>query len=156
MTGRSLLLSELERIVGNCCRFFELVKAEHNAWRPREGIRSLVELANHLAQVPGVDLRIMKGTKEEELIELERKLARDDGTGWAAVMREGAEDLSRFVQHLSLDQFENGSGTAYYGRTQTHAQWLLEAITHIYHHRSQLFLYLKLNGYEVSTRTLYE
>lgn len=156
MTGRLLLLTELERLSKNVCRFLALIQPEHNGYRPQDNMRTMLELANHLAQIPAVDYRIIRGDKEGELGKLEGELARDNGDELCEVVREGVADMSRFYERLSFDEYENGSATAYFGRTQTHAQWLLEVITHMYHHRAQLFMYLKLNGYDVSTRHLYE
>lgn len=156
MTGRQLILEELRRIAKNCCKLLEMAKVEHLDYRPKENMRSLRELGNHLAQVPAVDLKIMRGVPESEVQKLEGSLMRDDPRDWCAVMREGVDELAHFVEHLTYDEYENGSGTAFYGRTQTYAQWLLEVVTHIYHHRSQFFTYLKLNGYNVNTRTLYQ
>lgn len=156
MTGRMLLLEELKKITENCCRLMSLAKEVHLDYRPQDGMRSLAELANHLAQVPAIDLTILKGTPEKEVQEAERALNRPDPAGWCEVMREGERELYRYIERLSLDEYENNSGTAFYGRTQTNAQWLLEIITHLYHHRAQFFMYLKLNGYDVSTKTLYQ
>lgn len=156
MTHRLLLLTELERIVGNCCRIIQLMRPEHKDYRPQENMRDMSELANHLAQIPAVDLKIMRGAEENEVIELENQLTRPNPNGWCEVMEEGLADLHRFMEKLTLNEFENSTGTAFYGRTQTYAQWLLEVITHIYHHRSQLFTYMKLNGYDVNTATLYD
>ena len=155
MTGRMLLLDELERIVRNCCRMFGMLRDEHLGFSPGENMRSLRELANHLSQVPAVDLAILRGGKQEEIQALER--AKDAGSGkdWAETMELGRSELHRYMERLTLDEFENASGTAFYGRTQTNAQWLLEIVTHIYHHRAQLFVYMKLCGYAVDTSTLY-
>jgi len=156
MTGRLQLLEELRKITENCCRLLSLAREEHLDYRPQEGMRSLRELANHLAQVPAVDLTILKGATEKEVQEAERSLDRSDPAGWQEVLRDGQKELYRYIERLSLDEYENNSGTAFYGRTQTNAQWLLEIITHLYHHRAQFFMYLKLNGYDVSTKTLYQ
>ena len=155
MTGRGLLLHELDWIVANCCRFFDRIEPEHHGWRPQEGVRTLCELTNHLAQIPQVDLRIIQGKTENEIDDMENSLWREHPKAWGGVMREGAGDMRRFMEQLSLDDYENGSATAYFGRTQTHCQWLLEAVTHCFHHRAQLFMYLKLNGLNVGTRDLY-
>jgi uncharacterized damage-inducible protein DinB len=155
MTTREMLFADLERIVANCCRLLELAKPEDYGWRPRDNMRTLLELANHLAQVPGVDLLILQGVAEHEVSEQERLLRRDDAAGLLVVLRQGTADLERFMEKQSVDAFEHNSSTAYYGRTQTYAQWLLEALTHMYHHRGQYFNYLKLLGYDINTRTLY-
>ena len=156
MTGRLQLLEELKKISENCCRLLSQARAEHSDYRPQDNVRSLAELANHLAQIPAIDLLILKGTPEKEVQEAEQVLDRSDPAGWCQVLRDGARELHRYMEKLSFDEYENNSGTAFYGRTQTNAQWLLEIITHLYHHRAQLFMYLKLNGYDVNTRTLYQ
>lgn len=160
MTTRSLLLTELAFIVRNSERLLGMLKPEHSDYRPAaaEGvrIRSLSELANHLAQLPQVDLAIMRGLSEEEVGKLERELWRREPHELIRVLREGLAELNRFMEQMSMTQFEAGSGTAYYGRTQTYSGWLLETLTHMYHHRAQLFTYLKLLGYQVDTRTLYD
>jgi uncharacterized damage-inducible protein DinB len=156
MTGRGLLLAELERIARSCCHIARMARPEDYDFAPLQNMRTLFELANHLAQAPLVDLRIMSGAKQEEIRELEENLTRDDAEGWCALLREGFSEVRRYMENLSFDQYENSSCTAFYGRTQTNAQWLLEMVTHLYHHRSQLFTYLKLLGYPVNTKTLYE
>jgi uncharacterized damage-inducible protein DinB len=156
MTGRGLLLKELEKIVANCCRLSGMLRAEHLGYRPQQNMRSMLELVNHLSQIPAVDFRIMQGDTEEQIVALEDQLNREEPRDWHSVMRDGAAALARYIEHLTHDDYENASGTAFYGRTQTNAQWLLEIITHCYHHRAQLFMYMKLNGYDVNTRTLYE
>jgi uncharacterized damage-inducible protein DinB len=160
MTTRSLLLSELAFIVRNCERLLGMLKPEHGDYRPPAAdgvrIRSLLELANHIAQIPQVDMAIMRGLSEEEVGKLERDLWSREPKDLARLMREGLTELNRYMEQLSMSQFEAGSGTAYYGRTQTNCAWLLEVVTHLYHHRAQLFTYLKLLGYPVDTRTLYD
>jgi uncharacterized damage-inducible protein DinB len=156
MTGRGLLLAELERIARSCCHIIRLAEPQHFDFAPQRNMRTLHELANHLAQIPLVDLRILGGAKQDEVQELEENLRREDAEAWCALLREGYSEVRRYMESLTFDAFENSSGTAFYGRTQTNAQWLLEIITHLYHHRSQLFTYLKLLGYPVNTKTLYE
>jgi uncharacterized damage-inducible protein DinB len=156
MTGRGLLLAELERIARNCCQILRLARPDDYQFSPGRGMRTLFECCNHLAQIPLVDLRILRGAKQDEVRELEESLNREDVEAWCELLREGNSEVRRFMETLTFDAYENGSGTAFYGRTQTHAQWLLEIVTHMYHHRAQVFLYLKLLGYPVDTRTLYE
>jgi uncharacterized damage-inducible protein DinB len=159
MTTRSMLLTELEFICRNCARLIGQVEAAQYRYRPpaAEGvnIRTMLELANHLAQIPSIDLAIIRSLPEEDIQRLERELWQGEALDLKGVLREGFEETHRFMEKLSISEFETGSATAYYGRTQTYAQWLLEVITHLYHHRSQLFTYLKLTGAPVDMRGLY-
>jgi uncharacterized damage-inducible protein DinB len=155
MSTRALLLAELEWISGNCQRLIRMVKPEHLDYRPFPEMRSLLELLNHLAQIPAIDLLILRGAAEGEVQKAEQAWFRNTPDEAADALRQGSLALREYIDKLSLDQFENESGTAFYGRTQTNAKWLLEIVTHLYHHRAQLHMYLKLNGYPVNTRTLY-
>jgi uncharacterized damage-inducible protein DinB len=161
MTGRGQLLAELEWICRNTGRLLDMVRPEHMDWRPQGNMRTFGELGDHLSQIPMVDFLIMRGTSQEEVNREEEKLmaaARSAGLprGWSSVLADGCKELYRFMEKMPQAEYENASGTAYFGRTQTYARWLLEVITHMYHHRAQLFMYLKLNGYPVNTRTLYD
>lgn len=156
MTGRGLLLNELERIARSCCRLGRLVEPGDMEFRPQPGMRTLAELGNHMAQSPLIDLRIISGAKQDEVQEFEDTLWRDEPAAWCELLREGLEQVRRYMETLSFDHFENSSCTAYYGRTQTNAQWLLEMIAHLYHDRAQFFTYLKLLGYTVDARILAE
>ena len=161
MTTKGLLLRELEWISGSCARLLMLAKPDDLDYRPKENMRSLRELGHHLAQIPAVDLAIMRGLKQEEVQAEEDRLTREAEerslpAGWQGVIAGGAKDLARTIEIMPMHEFEAGSGSAFYGRTQTYAQWLLETVTHLYHTRAQFFGYLKMLGYEVSSRTLYD
>lgn len=156
MTGREQLLIELEFVVKNCCRLFDFIQRDDLEWQPGEGMRTLSEQANYLARIPALDLRIVQGKEEEVIDELEASLERNHPRAWCGVMREGMRELYRFYEQMTLNEYENGIASAYFGRTQVHARWLMETVTHIYHHRGALFTYLQLKGYDVSTRDLYD
>lgn len=155
MTSRGLLLNELEHVLRNCRRIIDMIKPDDLAFRPTAQMRSLEELINHLAQIPSIDLLIMKGGEEKEIQEREKKLFARSRDEISEVMKTGIEDMTRFMEGLSMDEFETGTGLAFYGRSQTYQQWLLETVTHVYHHRAQLHMYLKIKGYPVDTNTLY-
>ena len=44
---------------------------------------------------------------------------------------------------------------AHYGAANPQSVWLLELVTHIYHHRGQLYAYLKMMGVPVDVEHLY-
>lgn len=154
MTGRGLLLAELERIARSCCRLGRLAQPGDLEQRPRDGMRSLLELGNLMGSALLVELRTISGAQQDEIRELEDGLWSDVPDDWCAQLRDGYEQLRHYMESLSFDQFENNSCTAYYGRTQTNAKWLLEMLTQLVHHRAQLFTCLKLLGYDIDPRIL--
>lgn len=62
---------------------------------------------------------------------------------------------AEYFGSLSPEQFQTQVGKAFYGHAAPMHEWLLEIITHSYHHRAQLFTYLKLLGRPVDMFTLY-
>jgi uncharacterized damage-inducible protein DinB len=44
---------------GSLEELFTQIQPDHLQWRPRENMRTLMELANHLAQLPSIDLKII-------------------------------------------------------------------------------------------------
>ncbi|MCB1186631.1 DinB family protein [bacterium] len=155
MTSRGLLLNELEHVLRNCRNIIELIEPDDLGFRPAANMRTLEELVNHLAQIPAIDLLIMRGAEEAEVQDREKKMFARSRDDLFKNMERGSRDMTRFMEGLTFDEFENGNGVAFYGRSQTYQQWLLETVTHIYHHRAQLHMYLKIKGYPVDTNTLY-
>lgn len=149
------LLTELQNVGRSVERLLGLMPVDRLDWRPRENMRTLLELANHLAQIPAVDLAILQASSQETVRGLEARLSRAEPAEIAVVWRGGVEAVEAFFRPLTAEQFENQVGKAFYGHEATLAEWLLEIVTHTYHHRAQLFTYLKLMGLPVDMFTLY-
>lgn len=149
------LLTELHNVGRSVEKLIGLMPAEQLDWRPRENMRTLLELANHLAQVPSVDLKILQGAAQPEVQALEASLCQHSPDEIISVWRNGVSAVESFFRPLSADQFMHQTGKAFYGHEAALHEWLLEIITHTYHHRAQFFTYLKLMGLPVDMFTLY-
>ena len=149
------LLEGLNSVGPSAERLFSLLPADKLEWRPRENMRTLMEVANHLAQVPAIDLFILEGASQEAVQERERELRRAAPAELAAVWRGGVGAVSAFYGGLSDTEFMTREGKAFYGHVAPLWSWLLDIITHSYHHRAQLFTYLKELGLPVDMATLY-
>ena len=138
-----------------------LMKVQDKDWdyRPRENMRTLLELANHLVQIPAVDLAIGQEKNEQEVRNLENKLRSGSAAELIDVLNNGYQDFKSYYDSLSdTDFFERVSKPFYFGdemEGHTQAKWLTESTTHIFHHRAQFFNYLKELGYEVNMFDLY-
>jgi uncharacterized damage-inducible protein DinB len=153
--NQQTMLKALTHLSGSLEELFSQVQPEHLNWRPRENMRTLLELANHLAQIPSVDLKILQGGTEAEVRALEQALYRREPSAWIAVWKDGVDAVSRFYESLTPEAFAHDVARAFYGHAAPLSEWLLEIITHAYHHRAQLFTYLKILGYPVDMFTLY-
>lgn len=149
------LMKTLTQLNGSLEELFAQIQPDQLDWRPRENMRTVMELANHVAQVPSVDLAILQGGTEAEVRALEGSLRRSSPAELVHVWRSGLGAVAEYYGTLTPEEFETKVGTAFYGHAMPMSEWLLEIITHAYHHRAQLFTYLKMLGRPVDMFTLY-
>ncbi|WDF02251.1 DinB family protein [Shouchella hunanensis] len=133
------------------------VREDDYSYRPSEQMRTLEELMRHLVAIPEVDLCIMQEQTQEQVQQIEKKY-NSLPTSQAMVdeMYKGLEAYKTYVFQLSDEDFLTKKTTAFYlEKGTTQIQWLMEVVTHVFHHRAQLFTYLKQKGYEVTMFDLY-
>jgi uncharacterized damage-inducible protein DinB len=154
---RDHLLHELEHGVVTTRRLLELVKPEQWDYRPRDNMRTLLELAHHLVTIPGSDLVIMQEKGMEDVRKAEAVVAGvRDPMQLAAAMERLFGELKTYFESLDDDAFLNKETKAFYKEEPTaQAKWLIETTTHVYHHRSQLYSYLKQLGHDIQFFILY-
>lgn len=154
---KSLLYDELELIVRTSSALMDKIKPEDLAYRPADNMRTLRELAEHLAAIPDVDLLILQEGTEEQVRALEAEFSKENGMqGLTERMRGGLARLRAYMDGLSDEAFLQRTTRPFYlEQASTQAKWLVEIVTHAQHHRGQLFTYLKIRGYEVSMFDLY-
>jgi len=153
---QNLLFQELELAIRTTKSL--LMKIQPGQWdyRPHENMRSLLELCNHLAEVPSVDLAIMQEKTADEVKKIENGLTSSDPQKLCNVMDAGYQALHDYLATLSESDFMEKITTPFYGdHGFTQAKWLIEVVTHVFHHRSQLFTYLKQLNVSVNMFDLY-
>jgi uncharacterized damage-inducible protein DinB len=153
---QQMLFEELDLIVHTTTNLLAKVKPEGVEFRPQPNMRTLRELAEHLAAIPAVDLQIVQEHKAEEVRAVEQRFAEMEFTKLGAAMAEGLEPLRQYMTALPEEDFLYKKTTPFYLEHGTaQAKWLIEIVTHTQHHRGQLFTYLKMQGYDVSMSDLY-
>ncbi|AKG36537.1 DinB family protein [Paenibacillus durus] len=154
---KGLLFAELEHIVRTSSKLIAKISPEHQDYRPRDNMRSLLELAQHLVSVPSVDLLILQEHGQPEIRRMEEEINQDSASEkLSAWMDKGFQDLKAYMEGLSEEDFLHKSTKPFYlehGSVQ--AKWLIEIVTHAQHHRAQLFNYMKELGYDVNMFDLY-
>ncbi|WP_169088424.1 DinB family protein [Paenibacillus sp. PL91] len=154
---KALLLEELEHIIKTSSNLIRKISPEHWDYRPRQNMRSLLELAQHLVSVPSSDLLILQESSEPVIRKLEADIAADnDKEALIAWMVSGMDQVRKYMEELPEEEFLHKKTKPFYlehGSVQ--AKWLIEITTHAQHHRAQLFTYLKTQGYEVNMFDLY-
>ncbi|WP_232697469.1 DinB family protein [Brevibacillus daliensis] len=154
---KDLLLEELEHIVKTTSNLIRKISPEDWDYKLADNMRSLLELTHHLVSVPGVDLLILQEKNEEEIREREADISADlDKEKLIAWMTSGMEEVRKYMKGLSDEEFLHKKTKPFYlehGSVQ--AKWLIEIVTHMEHHRAQLFTYMKAKGYEINMFDLY-
>lgn len=154
---RDHLLNELETGVRTGASLIRLIPPEDWAYRPQDNMRSLVELVHHFIQITASDLAIMQEKSEAEVGVVENSLSGiEDIEKLEAILWGNLEAYKAYIVSLSEEELLNRSTKAFYmehGHLQ--AQWQIETLTHVFHHRSQLYNYLKQQGHELNFFMLY-
>ena len=154
---KHLLFEELEHIVKTSCNLIRKISPVHWDYKPGDNMRNLKELVQHLVSVPVVDLLILQEKSESEIRALEAEIAagteKETLISW---MNSGTADVKHYMEELTEEEFLRKKTKPFYlehGSVQ--AKWLIEIVTHVQHHRAQMFNYLKTLGYEVNMFDLY-
>lgn len=135
----------LDRHVGVGVRttraLIRLIQPEDWDKHPIPGKRSVYEVAVHLAVLLEADLRIATGATADEMGQFYAIPVPPDQL---------VDRLDRSWQYYQ-DRLASGFATepTYWDVSDSSAGWLMEAAVHLYHHRSQLFDYLNLLGYDI-------
>jgi uncharacterized damage-inducible protein DinB len=150
------LLEEFYTVVRTTSNLLKKADQSVYDFRPADNMRTFLELANHLVQIPHVDLAILQEKSEKEIRELEKKLSAQNVAELTHVLEEGYHLLKSYFLSLSEEDFLNKETKAFYAeKGMTQAKWLVEIVTHAFHHRAQLFTYLKQTKHEVNMFDLY-
>ncbi|WNB91885.1 DinB family protein [Bacillus sp. NEB1478] len=156
VTMTETLLDEFYVIVRTTNNLLKKADSSVYDFRPADNMRSFLELANHLVQIPHVDLAILQEKPEADIRMLEAKMRAENAGELTHVLEEGYHLLKSYFLSLSQEDFLNKETKAFYAeKGMTQAKWLVEIVTHAFHHRGQLFTYLKQTQHDVNMFDLY-
>lgn len=126
---------------------------------PSKGMRSLIDIVNHLAQIPFMDPEWDSSQlgNEEAIQEREKELYQSDINGALGVFDEGIKSVEKRFSKMTEEEFLEKNLRPLYetGDTKNWAFYLPEMTSHIAMHKMQLWIYLKLSGLEVDMMTYY-
>jgi len=126
---------------------------------PCTGMRPLITLVNHLAQIPLMDPSVYSSQlgNEEAIQNREKELHRTDINGALGVFDEGIKSVEKRFNKMTEEEFLEKNLRPFYesGDTKNWAYYLPEMTRHIAMHKMQLWMYLKLSGLEVNMMTYY-
>lgn len=154
---RDHLLHELEHGIKTSKRLIGKIAPEQWDYRPKENMRTLLELTHHLVMIPATDLAILQEKQGPEFDRIEGDIkSSTDPQQLCDLMQQSYESLKNYMVSLSEDEFLNKSTKPFYSdQGSVQVKWLIEIVTHLFHHRAQLFNYLKELGHDVNMFILY-
>ncbi len=154
---RDHLLDELELAVRTTGNLLARIKPEEWDYRPHQEMRTLLEVVHHLVSIPATDLAILQEKAQPDVQAIEEGISQiTDAQQLAEQMRVNFASFKQYMQSLTADELLHKSTKAFYmehGMVQS--KWLIEVTTHTFHHRSQLYSYLKQLGHDLNFFVLY-
>lgn len=128
-------------------------------YSPMEGMKSLKDLINHLAQIPSLDFGFynMDIAKIEQAQKMEKDLNRDTIDEMLEVFKKGIEHVAEHFKNMPDNEFLEENITPCYakGPPKAWSYYLSDMTRHLAMHKMQLWMYLKLSGKPVNMMTYY-
>lgn len=154
---RDELLAELELGIRSMEGLLKKVEEKDCTYQPAENMRNLEELARHIVSIPEIDLNLWQEKDEKTIRDLESKYEKlESAKELIEAMNQGFQLFKTYMLSLSDEDFLTKKTKPFYleeGETQAH--WLVEEVSHLFHHRAQFFNYLKQLGYDINMFDLY-
>jgi len=142
----TLLFGDLESELKTTRRFLESVPDGQDDWRPHAKSKSLGELANHVAQLPGFGILML--TQDEYVGGTRKEVRATSSAERVAIFDEVSGELRRLIKGLKWEAAMSPWTLKFGDRvvaSAPRANLLRSAfISHSAHHRAQLGVYFRL------------
>ena len=160
MSALSEVLLEMLEHESSQVRFvLSSAKDIDSKFSPKKGMKSLIDLANHIAQIPLIDYKFfnMDFDNFEQTQKLEKDLHKDSIDELLTVFDKGIDYIRSNFSNLSEDQILEKNKKPFYesGPEKNWAHYLPTIATHLAMHKMQLWMYLKQADAPVNMMTYY-
>ncbi len=140
------ILDEFREEVPATRRLLERVPADQLAWKPHQKSRSLGELANHVANLPGM-VDIIANRDEFSPGKVPPQHA-DSAEGIRAAFEKNVTNAESILSNMTEETARGNWRLVFNGKeimSKPRAKILrTNVLNHLYHHRGQLSVYLRL------------
>jgi uncharacterized damage-inducible protein DinB len=149
-TPLTLLYPDLEQELATTRRILERVPDGKNDWRPHEKSMTLDRLATHVAQLPGLGIRILTSEDFDYATAPRPQSGPANSAERLKMFDEVSKQFMSMVQSQSWESvmtpwtFRIGERVAFRGPRAKALRTMI--VTHIAHHRAQLGVYLRVLG----------
>jgi uncharacterized damage-inducible protein DinB len=134
-----------------------MIPRELMEWRPEKSMRSVAELATHLACAPLSLYEALAGNlvDEQSYINLEKKNIASNVQGFVKVYENGLIKLISYLEEHTRDAHEKKIQFFYQTEKSSIYEEVFSDIGHQWFHLGQLFVYLRQNGVEIDMGAYY-
>ncbi|UNL82981.1 DinB family protein [Priestia koreensis] len=139
MEWKTAVCHQAEIAIRSTKQLIESVSEELFSKKIHEGKRSLGELIAHIAVICEADLHIMKEATVEEMNDFYQRCNVTTKQECLGELEHSFRVFQKEILHV--EDIEKKT-TSYWGVTYSRAEWYIEIIAHLYHHRGQLHTYL--------------
>lgn len=128
---------QLEIAVRSIVDMASQLTEEDLAFRPAKNKRSVGELLSHLAVICKADYYISNEASEEQMARFYAANSSETLYEIKASIWNNYTFLYKEYASFTLEQLQENK-TSYWGVTYSRYEWLLQILSHVYHHRGQL------------------
>jgi uncharacterized damage-inducible protein DinB len=139
---------QLQFISDTIIELFQQVDKELLHKRPIANKMSVWEVCVHLSQIPGADLHIQEEYSKQQMTEYYQTHMPNSMETVISHFKDGIEELILYYNDLSKEELERQFKT-YWGSEYSEAEWFVQIVNHLVHHRSQLYQYFHLLNRDV-------
>ncbi len=134
-----------------------MIPLESMEWRPEKSMRSVADLANHLACTP---LSLYEGltgkiNDEQSYIDLEKKNKPSNAQGFVKLYEDGLRKLISYLEEHIDDAHEKKIHFFYQTEKSSIYEEVFSDIGHQWFHLGQLFVYLRQNNVKIDMGVYY-
>ena len=129
-----------------------MVPEERFSWAPADNMMTLGRLVAHLAYSPGVVFYLLRCENLPERYTAFEQMPLEEALREFDCNTEGAVEL---MQELPEEDFGGKEIKAFWGAVERRSKLLMMIFDHLLNHKMQLFTYLKMLGFSVTTSDLY-
>ena len=148
---RELLVRQYTDVQRGTRRLFQIIPADKWDWAPADGMMTLRELAGHLSVISRFGVQGLV-TGEWQMPVSPDVVDRDT---CQAELERSIEITLQSIADISDAEFERRVVKMPWGPEMTVARAFAAQIEHDIHHRTQLFIYLKILGADINSLTLF-
>lgn len=141
-------ISQLRFISGTIVQLLEYVEDEVLQERPIANKMSVWDVCVHLAQIPKADLLIQKGTTQQQMGYYYETNMPDSIVNAKVQFTVGIQEFISYFEEQTGAELAYKFST-YWGSEYSSAEWFIQTLNHLTHHRAQLYNYLLFLGKDV-------